>query len=540
MDTSTRTLWRSRRPLVALVFAVSLIAGLMAFITPSNAGPAKSFSFGNSSYSYDENAGTVSVLVTRPGKGDWAGTVAVNITGGTADKPEDYSTTWGDGITLNFLAGEKTLPVQFTLIADGEDEPAESVELTLSNATAEVGSASVGSPNLTTLWIRDADPSGQTLAISDGTGADEDGGPYHSLFTVTLSGAAAAPVSVKYTTIDDTAAAPGDYTASSGVLVFAPGVTTQLIAVPVIDDTVDEDIESFKVVFSDATNAGISDAEGVADILDDDLAPTVSVDDAAAVWEGDTAAFTVDLSGPSGKTITVDYGTAPSAATVGACPGADVESTSGTLTFLAGETSKPVNVLTCEDSSAEANEGFFLNLGTLTNVTAADDSGIGVVKDDEPGALSLTFDNPTPSANTDLEKATAHVTNTSGDTLDGVLVRFEYYVDGTTPFDGSSYDQVNIGGPGGAGFDYTNDNFDVDGASEPGEAAGDATFDFSGGSAESLRAVVACVASSISATPTCGVATDGDAPEDTFSGANTGLPSLPNATTDAGGVYFPA
>ena len=56
-----------------------------------------------------------------------------------------------------------------------------------------------------------------------------------ALFTVSLSTAFALPVTVNYATADGTALAGTNYTATSGTLTFAPGVTTETIRVPILD-----------------------------------------------------------------------------------------------------------------------------------------------------------------------------------------------------------------------------------------------------------------------------------------------------------------
>jgi hypothetical protein len=69
----------------------------------------------------------------------------------------------------------------------------------------------------------------------------------------------------------------GDYTATSGMLTFNPGVTSQPISVPVLGDVIDESNENFFVNLSGASNATILDAQGVGTITDDDgslLPPT--------------------------------------------------------------------------------------------------------------------------------------------------------------------------------------------------------------------------------------------------------------------------
>src|SRR5262249_29436166 len=56
-------------------------------------------------------------------------------------------------------------------------------------------------------------------------------------FTVTLTAANVAPVTVNYATADGTAYAGSDYTAASGTIAFAPGETSKTILIPTGDDT---------------------------------------------------------------------------------------------------------------------------------------------------------------------------------------------------------------------------------------------------------------------------------------------------------------
>ncbi len=92
----------------------------------------------------------------------------------------------------------------------------------------------------------------------------------NALFTVRLSAASQATVTVNYATANGSAKAPADYTATSGTLTFAPGETTKTIAVPIRGDRRDERNEVFFVNLSGASNATISDAQGLGTIIDND------------------------------------------------------------------------------------------------------------------------------------------------------------------------------------------------------------------------------------------------------------------------------
>src|SRR5207253_3217247 len=86
-------------------------------------------------------------------------------------------------------------------------------------------------------------------------------------FTVTLSTSADHAITVDYTTADGTATAGSDYTTTSGTLTFAAGETSKTVTVPVNDDAVVENDETFFVNLSNARYDGASDSTRV-DITD--------------------------------------------------------------------------------------------------------------------------------------------------------------------------------------------------------------------------------------------------------------------------------
>jgi subtilisin family serine protease len=92
------------------------------------------------------------------------------------------------------------------------------------------------------------------------------------VFTVSLSSASAAQVTVKFATANDTAKAgkTGDYTAVSGTLTFKPGETTKTVSVSVRNDSMTEVNETFFVNLSSASGASIAVSRGTGTILNDD------------------------------------------------------------------------------------------------------------------------------------------------------------------------------------------------------------------------------------------------------------------------------
>jgi hypothetical protein len=221
-----------------------------------------------------------------------------------------------------------------------------------------------------------------TLSISDASLAEGDAGSGQLVFTVSLSSASDKTVTVSYYSAGKTASSGVDYQPLSGSLTFSPGMTTRTVAVQVNGDTVDEADETFRVLLTSPLNAAINKPFGVGTILDDDPAPSVSIND-VTLGEGDSgtrnAAFTVSLSARSGKTITLTYATADNSA-IG---GSDYVGTFGSLQFAPGETSRSILVPVKGDTTVEANETFFVNLSNVLNATVAQAQGTGIIIDDD-------------------------------------------------------------------------------------------------------------------------------------------------------------
>lgn len=130
-----------------------------------------------------------------------------------------------------------------------------------------------------------------TVAISDGLPAQQiEAGAALVVFTVTLSGATDAPVSVSYATVDGTARGGTDFEVGAGTLLFAPGETSKSIAVPVIDDDRIEGLETFSVQIADASRDGtaltITDDSGLGTIVEPTFWSGTAGPDARSGGEG--------------------------------------------------------------------------------------------------------------------------------------------------------------------------------------------------------------------------------------------------------------
>ncbi len=97
-------------------------------------------------------------------------------------------------------------------------------------------------------------------------------GTANLVFTVTLSAASGQASTVRATTADGTAVAPGDYTTKTQVLTFAAGETTKTFTVVVNGDTTFEANETLTVTLTEATKATVARASGTGTITNDDAA----------------------------------------------------------------------------------------------------------------------------------------------------------------------------------------------------------------------------------------------------------------------------
>ena len=305
-------------------------------------------------------------------------TVRYRTRAGTAAAGDDYD----DGFEsaprqLRIVAGDTSATVSVPTVWDTLDEDNESLELVLSDPQGAVIVA--GSASGT---IIDDDPLPElrvsNTEASEGVGAS-------AVFTLSLGEASGRDVTVAYSTVDVTAAAGSDYTApAAGAMeTITAGSTTATVSVPLVNDDVAEEVETFRLVVSSAVNASRGDSVGVATVTDDDGLVQILVDDPAAVYEGDgaSAVFTVRLSrAHPTEAVNVDFATADGTAIAGA----DYTHTSDTLTFAATETVKTVSVALINDDVAEPAETFGLVLSSPgSNAELGDGEATVLIRDDD-------------------------------------------------------------------------------------------------------------------------------------------------------------
>lgn len=208
------------------------------------------------------------------------------------------------------------------------------------------------------------------------------------IFTVRLSAPPGRPVTVHYATADRSASSVADYVAAAGLVTFPVGRSTQQLEIAVRGDLIDETNESFFVNLFAPTNAVLGKAQAIGTILDDDLPPTLSVED-IAVSEGDSgvtlATFRARMSAPSALTVRFSTSTSNGTATAGT----DYTASTRSLFMPAGLTNLNINVAVSGDRLVESDETFFFTLSNPSNATIARAQAMCTILNDDgvPGKL---------------------------------------------------------------------------------------------------------------------------------------------------------
>jgi hypothetical protein len=123
-------------------------------------------------------------------------------------------------------------------------------------------------------------------------------------------------------------------------------------------------------------------------IIDSGSLPSLTINDVSVDEAAGVATFTVLRSGNISGTVTVSYSTADGAGSDGAVAPADYAAKSGSLTFLPGETSQQIQISIVNDSLAEPDEFFYVNLSGASGAIIADPQGVGTIRNDD-AAVSI-------------------------------------------------------------------------------------------------------------------------------------------------------
>ena len=226
-------------------------------------------SLSSTTYTVGEGGGTLTITVNRTGGS--AGAVSANyqVSNGTALSGADFPSVPSG--TLHWEDSD-TAPKSFDITITDDDvfESSETIDITLS---APGGGATIGtSAAVATITDNDSQP---TISIGNASQLEGNSGTTTIAIPVTLSNPSVQAITVNYTTADDSADEPADYTAASGTATFDPETSTTSILVFINGDADSESDEDFTITLSSPSNATIADGTGTGTILNDEVAPIV-------------------------------------------------------------------------------------------------------------------------------------------------------------------------------------------------------------------------------------------------------------------------
>ncbi len=300
--------------------------------------------------------------------------------GGTATENADYSIT-GSG-TISVSAGLTSVSIPVEITDDTEDEPAETVILTLESGTGYA----VGSPSEHTLTIMDNDDT-PAVRFTSTTSSMDEGDGLHNV-EVAIHPAPEAPFTLTYGT-DGTATQGTDYT-SSGTISVATGLTSVNIPIGITDDDVDESNETIRLTLASGTGYAVgSPSEHTLTIMDNDDTPAVRFTSTTSSMDEGDGLHNVEVAihpAPEAP-FTLTYGTDGTDGT--ATQGTDYTS-SGTISVATGLTSVNIPIGITDDDVDESNETIRLTLASGTGYTVGSPSEhtLTIVDDDHSPSTS--------------------------------------------------------------------------------------------------------------------------------------------------------
>ncbi len=387
----------------------------------------------------DETARTASFFVwlSRPA----TGTVSVSYASAddTAQAGSDYRSVAG---TLSFAPGEVVKTVTVDILDDSLAEADEFLQLRLSSPANATLLDGLG---VATIAANDAAPVGAPYVSAHPIATDE--AQPSASFVVQLSAPSGNQVSVNYDLVNGTAnynsSAP-DFQRHYGTLVFAPGETAKVVTVPVVANTTLEGNALFWLDLNAPVNAIVEQRYTPALMIDNDGiagTPGLQLSEPVVDESAGTARFFVWLNRPSANVVTVNYATADDSATAGS----DYRAASGSLSFAPGEMVKTVTVDVSDDTQAEGDEFFRLQLSGPVNATLIDSQGVAQIGRNDGDAIGAPYVTARPLAIDEAQMAAYFVVQLGAPSSNQVSVNYDL-VNGTANYNSSAPDfQRNYG-----------------------------------------------------------------------------------------------
>ena len=337
-----------------------------------------------SSASISENGEVATVTATISSAENEATTITVSAE--PVDPAVGGDFTLSTPATLTIVADSLTSTGLVTITAI--DDTLDGIDKTVTVSGTATGGNNATAPRPVTLTITDDDDP-PVLSITSLPLDEGNTGSATLSFGVMLSAASEKQITVAYAMGTGTATAGEDYTAlADGTLTFAPGTTSQTLAVLIIGDQTDEPDETVVITLSSLVNAtftgGAQTLDGTGRIIDDDAAVATLVLSSESISEnGGITTVTATLSNPENAAVTITISATPEGHAV---PDDFTLSTAKTLTIAADSlTSTGLVTIRANDNNARAATKSVTVSGT------ADDTP-DVVAPPAPVTLTITDD----------------------------------------------------------------------------------------------------------------------------------------------------
>jgi len=348
----------------------------------ASANPFAGFALASSSVV--ENGGTAQIAVALSSPATAPCSVDYGTTDGSATQPGDYTTTSG---TLSFAVGDSVKYITIPITDDSTLESTENLTITL---TVPVG-LKLGSASTHALTITDNDSPAVSIVANDASASESgDAGQ----FTLTRTGDTTNALSVNLTRTG-LATSGTDYTAIATTQTILAGQSSLLVNVSPLQDTTNEGSETVILTVTSGSGYIVGTPNAATVTIADDDRSTVTIvanDNAASETAGNPGQFTITRTAPTNLALTVNLTIAGTATNT-----TDYAAVATTLSFVAGDVSKTINITPVDDSITEGPEDVTISLATGSyDIGAASFANVTIADNDNPPTVFI--DSPTTQA----------------------------------------------------------------------------------------------------------------------------------------------
>ena len=346
---------------------------------------------------------------------DMTATSSTDYDSAAFEYSNDNGVTWlsaTNGSEVTIPANSTGVLVRLQTTEDSVLETTETLQLSIDS----VVSGTVGNATDTAVGtINDDDSSLVSITANDPVAGEPSD---NAQFTVSMTNASDTDTVIAYS-VTGTASSGIDYSAISGTITLAAGVTLGTIDVSVVDDLIVEGDEDVTITLTSIVSG---DADISIDSVNDDDTATI-IDDDAATWqltgvnsvnEGANATYQVDLLGTlqAGETASVQIAIADGSTSI-----VDYASFSAAVGDAAIAYSGPGSVAWDGTTLTFTSDGTGQMAPLVISVAAANDA---VVEGVETYSVSLAAANSTTGIDVDIDMAQQTVATDIQDTIDAV------------------------------------------------------------------------------------------------------------------------